>query len=383
MSICDAKTTAEGIKDKLSIAIFQDGGDNDPCLWDQIVPVEFAQPGAMGADPFNVTKPECDDGEVKDIQELSFKQISATAELLFSSQHRVSLFMLFVLGRKFRVIRWDRAGIVFTPAVDYFEDHATLCDVLSRISRLDASALGFDSSATRIFPGTAEFLQMDSAARQNSGDVDHSERDLRHGEIGGPFVFEYVRSLFRASLDADWPRHRLEVSSGAATHSYLVGKPAFCAASVAGRGTRGYIALDCHTGRFVWLKDVWRMSYMGVDREGDVLHRLNLAGIEGTPTLVCHGDVLEQVTVTSDWSGTLTTSTSPGHSTLPHQHDLNINVCGPLRQHTHYRIAVEEVCLSFDNLVNGKQLVSLVLDAVRGKISATQALRLRCSRYAS
>ncbi|KAI1786105.1 hypothetical protein LXA43DRAFT_1035104 [Ganoderma leucocontextum] len=44
------------------------------------------------------------------------------------------------------------------------------------------------------------------------------------------------------------------------------------------------------------------MSHMTVEREGDVLRRLNSVDSDGFPTLVCHGDVLEQVTIASDWS---------------------------------------------------------------------------------
>nr|VWO96505.1 Uncharacterized protein [Ganoderma boninense] len=375
--IRDTKTAGKGTDDKHNVAIFQDVQNRGSFSWaDQAIPVEFVQPGATGADPFNFTEPGCEDGEVKDVQDLSFKQLSTTVELLFMAQHRVAVFMLFVIGRKFRLMRWDRAGIVVTPAVDYFEDHATLCDVLSRISHLDSSALGFDLSATRVLPGTAEFSQMESAAQKNSGDVDHSERDLGADEIGELVVFEYVRSLFCASLtdDSDWPWHRLEVPSGATVRHYLVGKPTFCAAGVAGRGTRGYVALDCQTGRFVWLKDVWRMSYMGMDREGDVLQRLNSAGIEGVPTLVCHGDVLEQVTATSIWSSSTSTShhgTPPPGPSPALQPNPEASFRGPLRQHRHYRIAVEEVCLPLDYLMNGKQLVSLMLDALRAHYQAS------------
>ena len=47
---------------------------------------------------------------------------------------------------------------------------------------------------------------MDSATRRNSADVDHTERGLEDGELEGPFVFEYARSVFRESLAVDWPR---------------------------------------------------------------------------------------------------------------------------------------------------------------------------------
>ena len=361
----------ENVKHKLDVAIFQGSGlrEQGPfsCA-DQTIPVVFVQP-AFGADPFYVNASRYPDAEDK-VQEMALKRISTTVKLLFTAQHRVAIFMLLVVGRQFRFVRWDRAGLIVTPAIDYIDDPATLCDLLGCISLLDPVALGFDPSATRILPGSSEFLQMDSAAQKNSSDVDHTERNLEASELEAPFIFGYARALFRESLALDAPRYRLEVSSraGAVTRYYLVGKPTFIAEGFTGRGTRGYVALDCQTRRFVWLKDTWRMSYLGRDLEGDILHRLNVTGIEGVPTLVCHGDVLEQVTVTSGFPYT--------SSKILYENQVNFDamIRGPLPQHTHYRIVVEEVCLPLDNFGNGKQLVSLVLDALRSEFRVIQLL---------
>ncbi|KAM5541563.1 hypothetical protein V8D89_004753 [Ganoderma adspersum] len=347
------------------------GGGGSFSWFDQVVPVEFVPPVA-GGDPFSLDLALHEDEEelVKAAQARSFSQLSTTAELLFAAQHRVALFMIFVVGRKLRFLRWDRAGLIITPAIDFYEDHATLCDFLWRVSHVDDAALGFDPSATRVLPGSPDFLQMDSAARTDADDVDHTERDLGAGKLEESFVFEYTRTSFRESLDGDWPRYRLEVSSGNVPRYYLVGKPAFRADSMVGRGTRGYVALDEQTGRFAWLKDVWRMSYVAGEREGDVLQRINLAGIDGVPTLVCHGDVLEQVTIASDWSSSPSPS-STGPSPAPTRSN------GPLPRHTHYRIVVEEVCLPLEGFKTGKQLVSLVMDALRTHSRVATGLQTR------
>ena len=291
------------ISSKLGAAIFTSqhtrrGGVHH---WaDQIVPIEFAR-DERGVDPFEPYDLECITEEAEDSQRDSLNHVLDAAGLLFSAQHRVFVFMLFVFGRKFRLLRLDRAGIITTPPIDYYENHSVLCDFLWRVARLDETALGFDPSATRVFPNDADYLRMDASARHNPSDADHTERDLEDGELEEPFVFEYVRSLFRASLATDWPRWKLQVSSGYGTREYLVGKPVFMAENVSGRGTRGYVAFDCHTHDFVWLKDAWRLSYMTVDKEGDILRRLNDVGIKGVPTLVYHGDVRSQTTVTGEW----------------------------------------------------------------------------------
>ncbi len=339
------------------------------------------------------------------------EQISATVELLFAVQHRIAVFTLLVIGRKFRMVRWDRAGVIVSPSIDYYECPDILYDFLWRVSVLDDSKLGFDLSDTRVLPGCLDYLRMDVAALRDSTDVDHEERDLVGDEAEGPVVFAYVRSAFRASLASGWPRYKLQVPYRDSTRDYLVGKPIFGSSGALGRGTRGYVAYDCKTRCFVWLKDAWRASYMVTDTEGDVLTKLNASDVENVPTLVCHGDIRDQTTVSGDWwerkyalSCTLSRSTPAASTTSSHtlapagspsskkrnrpeggadapRHDGHwgtqnptLHLECPLRQHKHYRIVVKEVCLPLKKFVNGRQLVSLLLDCLRGNVASPFAV---------
>ncbi|TBU56983.1 hypothetical protein BD310DRAFT_949745 [Dichomitus squalens] len=390
---------------KLCVASFtgRHARTDEPHHWaDQVIPVQFAR-DELGADPFDHCGARDMPEEVDDARRESFSRICGAVEPLFTSQHRVFVFMLLVCGRRFRLLRWDRAGLITTPPVDYYENHSLLCDFLRRLAHLDDTALGFAPSATRVLPGNPDYLRVDLAARHDPSDVDHAERDLHWGELEEPFVFDYVRSLFRASIATSWPRFRLQVSSGDMARKYLVGKPVFMAEGVSGRGTRGYIALDCHTCGFVWLKDTWRLSCVNFEKEGDILSRLKAAGIDGVPTLVCHGDVGNQVTVTGDWrerTHPLPSSTSPSSSKTdmstsrpsPRSSSLDSRKRKwrdvvdddvsdsalsepshqaaalsrrPPWQHTHYRIAVKEICLPLMEFKNGKQLVTIMLDCLR------------------
>ncbi|TBU40884.1 hypothetical protein BD309DRAFT_992772 [Dichomitus squalens] len=324
-----------------------------------------------------------------------FNRISTIVDVLFAAQQRVFVFVLLVIGRSFRLIRWDRAGAIYTNAT-------ALLNCLQRISALDDSTLGFDPSASRVLPGDVDFLRMDIAALEHSTDGDHSERDLDSEVSGDHIVFRYARTLFRSSLATDWPRHKLRVPCGSSWRYYLVGKPTFRADGVMGRGTRGYVALDCETRRFVWLKDAWRAAYMISCREGDVLEKLNDAGVENVPTLVCHGDIDDQVTVTADWwareqpsSAAPSTSSSQGSPTSSatlvesassgsrkrkrgpagepgDERTRNLATCSdhPLREYQHYRIVVAEVAFSLRNAQNGRQLTSIVLDTVQAHCQA-------------
>ncbi|TBU36902.1 hypothetical protein BD309DRAFT_877454, partial [Dichomitus squalens] len=239
-------------------------------------------------------------------------QLTSYADLLFTVQQRVCIFMLFVIGRRFRILRWDRAGVIVTKSIDYFEDWNPLCNFFWCISRLPDNKLGFDPTATRLFETNPEWEQMDTFATALESDVSSEPRPLEDGELeleseiedaeGPGFVFDYVRQMFARSLkDPRWPRFKLRVPDSGKTRDYLVGKPTVYASGAIGRGTRGYVGLDVQTGRFVWLKDAWRASYDEMEKEGTIVERLNHAGITGVPTVICHGDVGRQRTATAAW----------------------------------------------------------------------------------
>ncbi|TBU21611.1 hypothetical protein BD311DRAFT_706798 [Dichomitus squalens] len=384
---------------QLSTALFRTGASptvEHPHWADQSVPIHV-QAHRNGIDPFDAAAPQDDYGALERSRTEVLDGISDIAEILFAAQQRVFLFMLFFVGRRFRVLRWDRAGVITTPANDYYENPHVLCDVLWRIGKLDESGLGFDPSATRVLPGDIDFTRMDFAGLKTDTDLSDPERRLDESEVRDHPVFEYVRSLFRTSLSDDWPRYKLQVSDGKRSRAYLVGKPTFRASELLGRGTRGYVAYECETDRFVWLKDVWRASYMLSKTEGEVLWKLNAAGVSHVPTLVCDGDVHDQATITADWWERIQARSDPPHPSCPSSssepplatavHSSSsggkkrkrrraeaANAAkarakslpdGILRPHRHYRVVVEEVCMPLKNFRHGRQLVAVVYDCLR------------------
>lgn len=345
-------------------------------------------------------------------------QVTTYSELLQVIQHRLAVFMLLILGRRFRILRWDRAGVIVTKSIDYYEDPDPLCDFLWRIAHLPDTALGFDPSATRLFSGDPEWSDMNEHAISLESDVNSAPRVLNPGELTPKpevpgeeqayIVFDYVRKQFARSIaDPRWPRFKLRVfvgPDGAETRDFLVGKPVFSAPGAVGRGTRGYVAIDCVTGRFVWLKDSWRAAYEGIEQEGLILQRLNAdPQIKDVPTLVCHGDVLSQRTLTAAWwekqnplppSSESDTSTNQKTSDVPPasfettqprglkrerededeeseppsaQTDGIPKLRCPIRHHQHYRIVVEEVGMPLNRFETGLQLVCLLFDCLKSK----------------
>ncbi|KAI0648523.1 hypothetical protein C8Q79DRAFT_877064, partial [Trametes meyenii] len=320
--------------------------DGRPRWADQIICVEFKR-HETNNDLFDDRDEEQADANSQARKEAR-GQIITYAEQVFRVQQRTALFMLLVVGRNFRVIRWDRSGAIVTRALDYVEHSGVLCGLLWRMSLQSDEALGVDPSATRLRAEDTDYAEMDEAAKALDSDLVTEERVLTEAEVrAGVQVFKYVREWFRLSLHPAWPRYRVEVPDGDKTRLLLIGQPLFYAHGMAGRGTRGYIALDCSSKRFVWLKDAWRVHYDLVDQEGTILALLNDKHVRNVPTLLCHGDIRNQTTDTP-------------------RDTLNFREESPLRHHMHYRIVEREVAMPLSEFQHGKQLVSIVLDAIVG-----------------
>ena len=279
-------------------------------------------------------------------------------------------------------MRWDRSGVVTTRAIDYVEDWKLLCHILSRISILanhSHDRFGFDPSATRIYPKDPRWKTMDSVAIQQVSDADEKERDLGDGELTEPFTYACIRKLFRKSLKHNWPRYELKVPDDAVdggVRRFLVCYPVHQRKGPASRGTRSYVAFDLTTQRFSWLKDMWRLDLHDVEREGDILSKLNAAKVRHVPTLICHGDIPDQITQTANfWEDRQLKSSGvqgsqPSGSKRKREGDAADDVFDPVhRRHRHYRLVVEEVCMPLHTFTSGEQLLSLVYDCVLGKHS--------------
>ena len=358
------------------------------------MPIEYKRHHTCG-DPFDDRKLELE-SDAQDRKKVR-GQIISYAELIFAVQQRTVLIMILVMGRKFRLLHWDRSGVSVSLSIDYYDDWQTFCNVLWRISvlaRFHPELLGIDPSATRIFPDDPRWQQMDDAEVKCESDADHKPRDLAPDELTDETVtFAYVRKLFRTSLQASWPRYKLKVPDGKTVRKFLVCRPYFRAKGMTGRGTRGYVALDTQSKspKFVWLKDAWRAHYALLHKEGDILRQLNDAGVSNIPTLVCHGDIREQTTKTPEfWElvhprEVVSIPTSPASSAGSSKRkrtdsestssskpkgltndETDSREDSPLRRHIHYRIVVMEVCLDLPSFENGRQLVSIIKDSVKG-----------------
>ncbi|RPD68717.1 hypothetical protein L226DRAFT_540453, partial [Lentinus tigrinus ALCF2SS1-7] len=227
-------------------------------------------------------------------------------------------------------MRWDRSGVVVSEAVDYvgsIEGTKALLEVTYAFAKLSRMMKGVDTTSARLVEGSCGWERMDLLAQPSPHDLDSAEawfdgpihEVFRDEEAGVTFgclsgksnlhhdptclcsghkephpvvpVFSHVRQMFHDSLVEGFPRYRLMVDG----EEYLVAKHVSLGFGMVGRGTRGYIALEWKTQRFVFLKDCWRPGYTGVEMEAEILSKLNKAGVVHVPTVVRYGDVYDKV----------------------------------------------------------------------------------------
>ena len=300
-----------------------------------------------------------------DLRRRNLGQIMTYAELSFEKQHRTHHYTIVFFGRNARIVRWDRAGAIVTPRIDYKTRAGgiIIARFIWRYFRLSAEARGHDTTASPVVRGSADYDYMKQVATTV----------LPYGE--------HARKLFEDSLknpEATW--WKLWVDD----REFLVGEPQFVAAGVCGRGTRGYVALEtCESAAaqrlkveseksgggeqqdggakqkqaqspFVWLKDCWRVAHEGMEREGDILATLNKGDVPYVPHLVCHSDIPGQQTLTK----ALWESQNP---------DSAAGKC-PFKTHQHYRMVSREVGLPMSQFNSGLELIFLISMCILGKL---------------
>ncbi|KAH9942012.1 hypothetical protein B0H21DRAFT_793702, partial [Amylocystis lapponica] len=276
-----------------------------------------------------------------------------SATEIFLRQHRCFMFSLVIFNKFARIIRWDRSGALVTERFNYTLEPNKMCEFLWRFGRMSAAQQGCDPSVVEVEEGSPDYVLMQDKAkpppppRRNEGE--NIEDYKKRNEIKN--IEDYKREYFVRSLASGWLRYKtpLHTSHQKKTRSFLICKPYYFDYGDIGRGTRGYVAIDCDTEQFVWLKDVWRVDLPGMEKEGDILKKLNDRNVRNIPTVVCHGDILGQRTVTQDYTDT---------------GEDDPDTMGALKAHCHYRLVEYEIGQALEEFLDGYDLVSVIVDCL-------------------
>ena len=309
-------------------------------------------------DPFD----DAEDGDFcgANSRKNNLDRIVSSAKLVFDHQHRTHHFTVVILGTMARIVRWDRSGVLYTEKFNYKKE-TTLAKFLYCYTRLDVTQRGHDPSAVPITSVSTHYKLMRNRANNPRRDEEGNEVD------------KDIREAFAYSIkDTQW-RFKLTVKTDKGLRDFIVGKPTFVSSTLAGRGTRGYIAIDVTdpTGPFVYLKDAWRVDHPRMHQEGTILSSLNAANVPNIPTLVCHGDVPDQATVTDKvWR-----ELHPQENATDANNET-VDSC-PLKAHRHYRMVVKEVAEPLSSFTNGRELVKAILYILRGEYNCCLLAILR------
>ncbi|KAH9943849.1 hypothetical protein B0H21DRAFT_823505 [Amylocystis lapponica] len=336
--------------------------DNRTCWATKALSVEFKKASTKD-DPFDDKGGQGSSSfEAESIQRRKNRgQIIHYASEVFLRQHRCFLFSIIVLGTSARILRWDRSGTIVTEKFDYRRRPEMICEFLWSFARLSPKAQGYDTTAVRVEKGSPEYDLMDRMAELPE-DADRTP-------------WSYIGDYFRSSLAPGWIRYKVTVvdegesgndgqdagdSDNGATGDTVADDPGagegskassmqphFFASGVLGRGTRGYVAIDVAARKFVFLKDAWRVKLPGIQREGDVLRFLNAKDVQNIPTVLCHGDIDGQCTLSQVYSEWLDDD------------DRN-----PLKEHCHYRLAEYEIGQKLETFGAGTILLKIMWDCL-------------------
>ncbi|KAI0665741.1 hypothetical protein C8Q78DRAFT_492039 [Trametes maxima] len=103
-------------------------------------------------------------------------QLIAHTHNIFLYQHRDALYSLFVNGREFRILRWDRSGVIATKKHDYVKDPRPLLEFIAYFESLSDVQQGIDCTTTPLPPKSKAYKLMDDFAQANQSDMPHAEK---------------------------------------------------------------------------------------------------------------------------------------------------------------------------------------------------------------
>ncbi|KAI0655269.1 hypothetical protein C8Q70DRAFT_923816 [Cubamyces menziesii] len=388
--------------------------------WPDLRMLFHAETGGEKSDPFHDLSNMSSSSRER--RETLISHLISDVHWAFLLQHRTFLYTLYFNGDYLRILRWSRAGIMVTKPVFYLDDPSVLPRLICRLTHLTDEQQGLDTSVTRVQVGSVEYKFMHELGHSNYDlDIPYKEgTELRpvtpsSSAPASPSsaapdasqspepsdderVFRYVREGYAKTLEDVWPRYCIKV--GEEGREFLVAKPVSSAEELFGRGCNCYIAVDCTTGKLVWLKDSWRPVGERSTPEGEVLKAFADDPKMSVPTLICHGYVKQSgATFHGPTSSELDAAAAPLPATQEKTTLLNAGEKGTaaddgrvigvkrareedsqpqpeakkrtrqatprLPEYAQYRLVVKEVALDLERFTSAWQLVRLIFECIK------------------
>ncbi|KAI0770200.1 hypothetical protein C8Q74DRAFT_1422593 [Fomes fomentarius] len=288
------------------------------------------------------------------------QHISYIMEIL-ARQCRVCFFSIALFGSRARLFRWDRSGCIVTESFDVRAQPELLCDFLWRFARSSDAGRGHDPTVHMASTKEEELFRQsirEHVRMQLDVDGDELEKAVsEHYEPSHVFVL-YVLQQGANVANTKTVRH------------YLVSRPVVSPLFLAGKGTRGFWAVDTLSQRVVFLKDTWR-NY-GRSVEGDTLARMNEEGIRNIPSLVWHGNVPDFL---SDGEPVQKDNFQMTMNDEYCRDQWRANIHGykhSLRKHVHYRIVLGVVGYGLEHLKDTEELLHATYNVFQAMVDARQ-----------
>jgi hypothetical protein len=248
-------------------------------------------------------------------------QITAYATLTLGAQYRTHVFLVLIIKKIARLIRWDRGGAVVTAPIHY-DNEPFLLDFLIRYSNANREARNHD-------------VTVDSP-------TDDEARNARTlDDLAG------AQSLLAITMpDPDQPQE---------TSRYIICGPCAKPDIPAGRWTRTSIAYDVRRKKRVLLKDSWRVLLDDITPEGEVYAKLYQHSVPNIPYCSRAGDV-----------GDVTYHKSRTHDFLV---KYNLRIPEHLTPHRHYRLVLDTIGRKLENFNCSWEMVNAVYAALVGTLT--------------
>ena len=319
-------------------------------------------------------------------------ELEDTLASIFGRQHRTHVISLYVYRDQARMMVTDRDVCIVSPPFPYTasDKNTLLHRFFWRLAHLDRKDLGYDPTVTAATKD--DFRSMLKFAKSSPDITPYVRDQLCYALCVDPPAMKRFKSGRVPKLTTyQWPLQRVTRADGSFV---LVGRPTWAKLALFDGRTRGYVVYDPFKQEAYFMKDCWRADHPGSKREHEVYERLAGAGVEGV--LTCYGgeDVPDgtggwQRTRASDYpvpardlrpKFTPSKPARPGHPGFwfLDYHDgagtydsLSSEPDTPWSSRharVHYRIFLKEICRPLTGFRDWKELVSLLLDALRGKL---------------